>query len=596
MPKWPQVLEQLGLERDAPRRAPTERLEGGAESETTPDFLADSSTESLDEVEPASVTRLRGQALLGQKIRGYRLERVLGSGAFSEVFAATHEHLDRRVAVKVLMVEPDTSAHRAMVPRMLREARAMARLHHPNVTEVLDCGTTRTGLAFVIQELVDGVSLKDILEREAPLTLPRATHLLIQLCRGLAATHSAGLVHRDLKPGNIVVTQSEGVEHLKLLDFGLVVAEEDTRLTRAGDFLGTPAFVAPEQILAPSEAVPASDMYAVGMITYIMLTGLPPYSSPIVDEMLKLHLEAPVKRIDEHGLLGELAVQLLAKHPAARPTGADVLAQLEGHLSVAETPSHSDPRFDRARPSSAAGEPTLTPRSADASLSTWALYATVGTLTAAILAGALLLARLPGRATETRTPAPEVLAPDPVISAVGEPLEPLAMEPEPTAEDPATPPEPALRPVRRRPTPPSLDPQTVRAFEAQLRSALSERGLQESDLPALEMPQAAAWRRARRGQDAAELEEAHKALLAALARYEPTERELEARLSACLSSLRALALPVDEANRLERQYLELRSKLSDTQRRGAVSGKALVSFLQPLRTLEREIAAARSGT
>jgi eukaryotic-like serine/threonine-protein kinase len=224
----------------------------------------------------------------------YRLERRLGVGGMSTVQLAFDTRLERRVAVKLLAEHlADDSA---FVSRFRREALAAARLVHPNIVQVFDFGLDdSTHRNFIVMEFVDGKSCAEILREEGTLRPDAAVDVLGQACRGLDYAHRNGVVHRDVKPGNLL-RSTEGM--VKLADFGIAKAAEDSDLTKVGSVLGTAAYLAPEQ--ARGEAAgPASDMYALGVVAYQLLAGRLPYDAASLTDLARLQETGPPARLDE---------------------------------------------------------------------------------------------------------------------------------------------------------------------------------------------------------------------------------------------------------------------------------------------------------
>ncbi|MEV4705264.1 serine/threonine-protein kinase [Actinoplanes sp. NPDC049316] len=247
----------------------------------------------------------------------YQLRDRIGVGGMSVVWRAHDEVLGRDVAVKVLSATaaPDP----AQLGRIRLEARAAAGLRHPNIVEVYDYGESSGG-PYVVMELVEGETLADVLAREA---LPWRTAVLVcaQVAAALAAAHARGVVHRDVKPGNVMVTAA-GV---KLLDFGISAAAGAVDETD-GEVLGTPAYLAPER-LDGGPVRPASDVYGLGLLLHRALAGRMPWRASTVTEMVRAHVytePAPLPRID--GLppeVADLARRCLAKRPEDRPDAAE---------------------------------------------------------------------------------------------------------------------------------------------------------------------------------------------------------------------------------------------------------------------------------
>lgn len=221
---------------------------------------------------------MEGELLGGR----YRLGRQIGSGGMGVVREAVDETLQNRVAVKLLHEHADSSPQ--SVARLAREARAAAALGHPNIVRIMDMGTLDKG-AYLVMELLQGVTLEEELD-EKPLELKRAVRVHLQLLDALEAAHTAGVLHRDVKPANTFLTKlGDGTELVKLLDFGLAYLVEQTgsaKLTQTGITLGTPAYMSPERLYG-ERMDPRSDLYAVGVSLYESLTGDLPFiaESPV---------------------------------------------------------------------------------------------------------------------------------------------------------------------------------------------------------------------------------------------------------------------------------------------------------------------------
>ena len=221
-----------------------------------------------------SILRLRGELGGGRKAGAYRLERVVGSGGMANVYLAHHDLLKRPCAVKVLK---PSAATEGVVARFEREVQMGSTINHRNVVEIYDYGRTTDGLFYYAMEYVDGETLKDLVARQGAVPVPRALRILRQVCAGLAAAHALGLVHRDVKPENIMICR-RGMEEdiVKILDFGLVknVAREDSRdLTRGLRILGTPLYMAPERLRNPADVDARADLYSLGAVAFFLLSG-----------------------------------------------------------------------------------------------------------------------------------------------------------------------------------------------------------------------------------------------------------------------------------------------------------------------------------
>ncbi|WP_223286176.1 protein kinase domain-containing protein [Kocuria atrinae] len=202
----------------------------------------------------------------------YRIQRRLATGGTASVYVGLDERLDRHVALKI--IHPHFADDPKFVERAQREAKAAARLHHPNVVAVLDQGQTSDGVVYLVLEYVDGPTLRHVIARESPMTARRTLDLLIPVLRGLAQAHRSGMVHRDIKPENVLLTTGGDV---KVADFGLMRAVDEH--TSTSTILGTVAYAAPE-LVGHEPVDQRCDVYAVGIMTYEMLTGSRPYTAP----------------------------------------------------------------------------------------------------------------------------------------------------------------------------------------------------------------------------------------------------------------------------------------------------------------------------
>src|SRR6266851_21578 len=231
--------------------------------------------------------------MLGQTLDDkYRLDAQLGVGGMGTVYRARHLLIDRPVAVKVL--NPRFVEDEAARTRFRREAKACGRLQHVNAVTVTDFGTSQDGYVYLVMELLEGRTLRDILAKEAPLDPARSVSLMLQVSAAVAAAHEAGIIHRDLKPGNIFIVQRAEVPAVvKVLDFGIAKLAADSldedepkTLTQVGAMIGTPRYMSPEQCNG-AELTPAADVYSLAVILYEMLTGTVPFSgtSPLAIAM-----------------------------------------------------------------------------------------------------------------------------------------------------------------------------------------------------------------------------------------------------------------------------------------------------------------------
>lgn len=214
----------------------------------------------------------------------YELHDKLGSGGMSNVYRATDRILERTVAVKVLAEH--LSDDDRFVARFRREALAVAKLIHPNIVQVYDTGVD-SGRHFIVMECVEGRSGAQMLKSDGVLDPETTIEIGVQACAGLEYAHRHGIIHRDVKPGNLMVTGGEitgGDMTCKLTDFGIARAAEQTRITQVGSVVGTAAYLAPEQVRG-EEATPATDVYALGVVLYQFLTGRLPYEGSSLAEL-----------------------------------------------------------------------------------------------------------------------------------------------------------------------------------------------------------------------------------------------------------------------------------------------------------------------
>ena len=275
----------------------------------------------------------------------FRLVRLLGEGGRKRVYLARDTNLDRDVALSLIKAEGLDATGRA---RVLREAQAMGRLGaHPNVVAVFDLGE-EDGQTYLVSELMGGGDVEGLLDRTPKRQLPLDRILLLAagITRGLAFAHEKGLVHRDLKPGNIWLT-ADGTP--KIGDFGLAIAMERSRLTQEGMIVGTVAYLPPEQALG-GEVTPRADLYSLGALLYECLTGRPPFLGDDPVAVIGQHINTPPvapswHRPDCPRALEALVLRLLSKDPMARPESAsDVLAALAAIESApVPTATRSEP-------------------------------------------------------------------------------------------------------------------------------------------------------------------------------------------------------------------------------------------------------------
>jgi serine/threonine-protein kinase len=226
----------------------------------------------------------------------YRIERRLGAGGMSTVFMATDTVLERPVAIKLLAEH--LAEDEAFVARFRREALAAARLQHPNVVQVFDSGQDPdSGRHYIVMEYVDGPSCADMLRERKQMGVEETVRVVRDACHGLDYAHRAGVVHRDVKPGNLLLVEETGAT--KLADFGIAKAAEQTRITQVGSVLGTAAYLSPEQA-AGEEAGPPSDIYSLGVCAYQFLAGRLPHEYTSLTELALKQQQEGVEPITVH--------------------------------------------------------------------------------------------------------------------------------------------------------------------------------------------------------------------------------------------------------------------------------------------------------
>jgi len=271
------------------------------------------------------INTLRHEVFEARQIGQYRLVKPLGAGGMGHVFLAEHRMLKRPCAIK--LIHPNEAIDPRVLARFEREVRMTARLSHWNTVEIYDYGRTDDGTLFYVMEYLPGLSLEHLLERHGPLPAERVVHFLRQICQGLREAHAIGLIHRDIKPGNVFAAQRGGLyDVVKLLDFGLVklVTEAPSaRLTQDGGISGTPLFMSPEQARGLANLDARSDIYSVGALAYTLLAGRPPFDRTNSMEVMIAQVRDEVMPPSKHQSdvpadLERVILRCLAKLPEDR--------------------------------------------------------------------------------------------------------------------------------------------------------------------------------------------------------------------------------------------------------------------------------------
>ena len=424
----------------------------------------------------------------------YRVEEVLGIGGMGRVVRAAHLYLQQSVAIKVLL--PSMADCPSTVSRFLREAQATVRLRSEHIARVIDVGTMPDGLPFMVMEYLDGNDLNQILRHHGPQSPAIVCDLMLQACEGMAEAHSIGIVHRDIKPSNFFITRRpDGSMLLKILDFGISKTPVGlSELTGTQTIVGTPTYMAPEQMRTARSADHRSDIWSMGVVMYQLLTGRPPFSGESYAELvLKVGGEPPAPmHVQLPPGLGEVILRCLDKKPELRP-------QNVGELARSLAPYATDPQVAAAGASratrilqprsslqtlpvaSAGGLATPTPAPLSPAQLTppgwpptassvshgagqvthqtrsgrgWMVF---GIATLCILAGAggYIANEVMGEDSSAHAGEPQVIAPPPKDELPLEPPPPPPPKPEPAVALPAPPIEPTFPATKQPPEKPS---------------------------------------------------------------------------------------------------------------------------------------------
>ena len=295
---------------------------------------------------------LRREVREARQLGQYQLVEKIGEGGMGTVYRAHHALLRRPTAIKLL--PPDRNGPED-VARFEREVQLTASLSHPNTVTIFDYGRTPDGTFYYAMELLDGLNLEQIVEASGPLSVARAIHVMRHVAAALVEAHGAGLVHRDIKPANVLLCKQGGaLDVVKVVDFGLVKrlhggdgdpAATESRVER---ITGTPLYLSPEAIVKPTSVGPSSDLYALGAMTYYLLTGAPPFRADTVVELCAAHLHKTPEPLESRTSveipreLSTLILGCLAKSTADRPANARALVDALTPLAAQHPWSQDD--------------------------------------------------------------------------------------------------------------------------------------------------------------------------------------------------------------------------------------------------------------
>ncbi len=280
----------------------------------------------------AEAKKIKSDPLIGLSIDGrYRIDSLIGRGGMGAVYRATRLLIGDEVAIKIL--HTGTALHPNSAERFRREAHAAARLKHPNAVSIYDFGVSSDGLQYLVMDLVEGRSLREVTRDEGPLNLSLVIEITTQVCAALDEAHRQHIVHRDIKPDNIILNSTPSGLRVKVLDFGIAKLRDDTasHLTQTGSVLGTPHYMSPEQCLG-EELDNRADIYSMGIVLYEMLCGRVPFNSPISTAVVVQHVNQPPPslRAINPAIPAEVETvvfQALEKRREVRPASAGALSQ-----------------------------------------------------------------------------------------------------------------------------------------------------------------------------------------------------------------------------------------------------------------------------
>ncbi len=315
-----------------------------------------------------------GDPLLGMEIDRYRILRRIGEGGMGIVYEAEHVVIEKKVALKVL--RDDFSNRPEVVERFKQEAKAASRIGNEHIVDISDFGVTPGGASYFVMEMLDGDDLANVLSAEGTLALNRAADILAQCCRALSAAHQKGIVHRDMKPENVFLTQRDGrPDFVKIVDFGIAkMSDIETtgapgrKLTKTGMIFGTPEYMSPEQAAGKAELDHRVDIYALGVIFYEVLTGRVPFVGDTFMGVLTQHMFEPVPTLAETNpnvkvpaAIEAFIGRALAKNPDERfQTCEEMYAALDEAMGENARPDATGQRaYQRSEVTRPLGKPRL---------------------------------------------------------------------------------------------------------------------------------------------------------------------------------------------------------------------------------------------
>ncbi|HEY5883571.1 MAG TPA: SUMF1/EgtB/PvdO family nonheme iron enzyme [Pyrinomonadaceae bacterium] len=297
----------------------------------------------------ATIEAEKKDELIGRTIDGrYRIDSLIGLGGMGSVYRVTRLLIGDEVAMKILHSERVADPH--VGERFRREAQAAARLKHPNAVSIYDFGITSDGLQYLVMELLEGQNLRQIIKQEGSLSAAVAAEITIQVCAALDEAHQRHIVHRDIKPDNIIINSTNAGLRVKVLDFGIAKLRDDvvSHFTQTGSVMGTPHYMSPEQCLG-EELDSRADIYSMGIVLYEMLCGRVPFNSPVSTAVVVQHVNQPPQSLRTINIgispqVEAVVFHALEKHRDARPSTASALARAltaAVHSTSVQAPSHA---------------------------------------------------------------------------------------------------------------------------------------------------------------------------------------------------------------------------------------------------------------